>query len=514
MKKTVLFLSLAMLLSFGKVVVAQDSSMHKEFLAKSETYKSKISKVFQLLGSHENERNLGFATDADSIVSYYDNFAEELFVLTYEEIQGQKLTVGISFKDLSFEDFSAEVSLLYDDQNRLITLSGTVTEDGESYQIKNQIEYGYNGRVVSFSDEVSFNGFTITFTELLEIRLDEENRPENIKKYSQTTFGFLPPEKQLELEILDIQYDSENNAISCYLKEFFIFEEELLDSTFYYFENLEWYDYADQLLDWASLDASEIADFTLFGNSFLASNDKSHLEEWIGGSIFIWEEEEWFLLNTRVVNEISDKILTYSIVESPISTLRFQYSFNEKGLIEQIDNFYIPGINQPNSRITYLYNDFDLLEQERNYFLINDELQIYDANQYDYRVVDAKLLDYTTTYIFYGIQGEELYRFEERYEYRYKPGTTSTRPQTPVSFSQPKVFPNPFQSSLTIETNEAPLGRETWSLCDQNGKEIISWLQNPGQDQMQLDLKTLSPGLYILQNKTRPNAMGKKIIKK
>jgi hypothetical protein len=517
MKIKLLYLSMVAFFSMASLVQGQDLNQRKEYKEKAQLLTAKATKVLKAWNWEQAERGLGFSSDADTILVYDGDILVEQFLVQYDVIQGQKLPVEITYRDLEGSDIRTDVNLFYNGQNQLVTLDITITEDGETESLTFRLEYGYKGRVVSFVQELNFANFTIAFSEFIEISLDEIDRPVHLKKFSQTTFGFLPPERQLDAEYSEIQYDSDNNPISFYSKEWYYFGEDLVDSVYQFHENLQWYDYSDQLLDkiWeADIAPSELTDL---GASFIVSNDQSHLEDWIGGDTYVWEEEEWLLVNNKIVGEVSSSSLRYSIVEDFLFTQSILYTFDEQGKVLSEERYTIPGPELPFYRTTYSYNEFDLMEERRVYFLEFDAgvetLELSELEEYSYRVIDGKLRDYTSNNIYYSF-GEEFFRFEERYEYRYQTGTTSTKNKkisVPASIA---VFPNPFDSQITIESKEAPTSHETWTLRDQQGREIYNWVQNPGQTQMQMNFGSLAPGFYLLQNKSQPHTASSKLIKK
>jgi hypothetical protein len=513
MKFKLLYLPMIAFFSMVSFAQGQDLQLRKAYKEKAQLLTAKAAKVLKGWNWEQSERGLGFSTDADTILVYGGDSPIDLYRVHYEVIQGQKLPVEISYTDLESFDFSSEVTINYNNQNQIETLEVTLTEEGDTENFTTKLEYGYKGRVISISQEFDFEGFTVVFSEFVEISLDETERPVQLKKYTENIFGFLPPERQLDIEYSEIQYDSDNNPISFYSKEFFYEGEDLIDSLYQFHENLQWYGYSDQLLDniWeGDINPNELTDL---GASFVVPNDQSHLADWIGGATYVWEESEWLLVSNRIVGEVSSSSLGYSLVEDLLFTQNILYTFDEQGKVLSEERYTIPGPALPIYKTTYSYNEFDLMVERRVYFLEFETLILSNLEEYTYRITEGKLRDYTTTNVSYSSGGEE-FRFEERYEYKYQTGTTSTTNRTQAVYTPVFIFPNPFDSQITIESKEAPTSRETWTLSDQQGREIYNWVQNPGQTQMQMNLEALAPGIYLLQNKSQPHAASSKLIKK
>jgi hypothetical protein len=74
------------------------------------------------------------------------------------------------------------------------------------------------------------------------------------------------------------------------------------------------------------------------------------------------------------------------------------------------------------------------------------------------------------------------------------------------------IFPNPVSAEIVIESNK-PLNESRFELMDINGKVLINQTCNTPTNRINIDVKTLSPAMYLLRITSQGQSNTVKIIK-
>jgi len=74
------------------------------------------------------------------------------------------------------------------------------------------------------------------------------------------------------------------------------------------------------------------------------------------------------------------------------------------------------------------------------------------------------------------------------------------------------IFPNPVSSEIMIESDKT-LNNASFELMDLNGKVLITTTCNNATNEFNIDVKTLSPALYLLRITSQGQTSTVKIVK-
>jgi hypothetical protein len=192
------------------------------------------------------------------------------------------------------------------------------------------------------------------------------------------------------------------------------------------------------------------------------------------------------------------------------NNFRYSYTYNSSDLMEaSVLEYWVAGAWEKDSRqvITYVSGPY------YDIYLIQDWDGALWENSYRYEYTYDSNLNYDVIGYTIWVGGAWLeinrtYYYYESFEYV---GITG-----PLATKEAKVFPNPFEGSITIEFNANTAENATFSLYDITGKQVANHpLQTiAGNNTLVFNTADLQSGMYFYELNTAGSTLKGKLIKK
>ncbi len=476
--KTILNFVVLTFLLVGSISTSQAQTVSKaQFYEFRSNILERLAEIEQSIPEGSSDRNTGLTPFPDTVISGYNGAEEDIISFIYENINGEKLPVSLTFNSSTGEDIGTIV-LGYDAQNRLASLKGTVVEEGEEIPVDVTYEYDENDNIVKTITKTEFVGLPIEITFETEIVRNGNGLIEEITNYQGTASIFFNDYSKTE-SITQIIYD-ENIPVSYFRYEYFPDEFEELDSVTYRYSNIVWYEYNNNLLRQM---LGEESDFEFSTDGYIESPSLTHLDRIVSGTIEELVDGEWVVFEEIILNEMSASGYDISI-ESFINT-REVISLDENKFLVQKDLFYEFDGDEVSEREIYTYTDFQLEESYQRFLREEDELVLDISNQTEYSFDDNDRL----------VLINETSNIDDDYTTRFIYSGTSSNFEKGLQNTFVELFPNPVANEILVKSPEFRMLGAAYTIFDINGKVVL----NAPVVNSPINVSNLTAGLYILQ---------------
>lgn len=421
---------------------------------------------------NNNERSRDFFYQADTIYSYSNNVQISKTIYIYDEINGTRQPVTIFFENTG-DNTAGSAVLEYDLKNRIVKISGVVTENGIEQNIEQRTYYDNYDDLYKIELEIDFAAFKLVVFDSLEIVRDDNGIVQKYTHINGISNGF-EEDSQIVTEITVSAYNSFNGDPLT----FSVIDYKEGQVTKRDFFSIQWYNYNNNLYNFFdfNIEAAGTAE------DFLVDINNTILENLIlAGILELYEDGVYKGSENYLIVNQSGSLIDISI-NNNVNAI---YHLNNDGLLIRQEYKYA------NTVVVYYefeYNGYGLQTSEKYYELDAGEYKLEYENVNDFAFDnDDRLLSMNEIY------GEEFYRTEFRYA-----TTTSAYGKENVAHAI-TIYPNPGSEFLIIHKNPAISDKESYySIFDLQGNVIIN-NQAYNSSNGKINISFLIPGIYILQ---------------
>jgi hypothetical protein len=432
---------------------------------------------------HKRQPTLGnrsLITQADTVILTRNNVLEELFVYSYDLVYGRNLPVGVSYFNY-IEGLQIENLFSYNEIFQVIEARIKLTAEGEEpVDILVKLSYDASGTLIGVEQSFELFGFPFTSKDSLIIERNELNLPTLIRNESSIEF-FLIQEIQPNIEIREIDY-REGVPVTFVQTDFFVDEEDVLDSISNRYRSVEWFQYSGQLLERAALDFSTT---DLLSESFVPQPDKSHTEDLISGEVDFWLEGNWEKVAAYTLEERTPTTLVVS--RAGISLERFAYVFDENNNVTRKDYYYELDEGSLSVRTDISYNEYELPLAYRIYTLENDSLVLSENYDYRYDIDNWNRLTRITSDDFERTIVDFIYVI-----------ATSLKEERQTNNST-LVYPNPAKERIYLQHKEIFMGETHYRLLNADGALARTSKIHHPHSTLEFEVSGLPPGQYFMR---------------
>lgn len=438
----------------------------------------KVNKILSNLPENSSDRNIDLIPNPDTVIYSYNGIVEELITFTYAEINGEILPVSSIYIYVPDNEVNS-VSFEYDNENRIIRLSGTVVLEENTQEIAVSFVYDEFGIRISQTILTSVGGLPVEFVERVQITRDVNGNPVDlIKEQGVLVFGFGEIERLMRISNIAYQNNVPVNFTS---SSYFYNESEELDSITTRFSDVRWFRYENQLINIISGDDNLIE---INISDFIPFPTREHVEQVISGTSEAWDNGEWLPYEVITLNHLTNNIIDISI--EGFLNRREVYSMDENELLLQKDIYYEFNSGEVSEREIYTYTDFQREASYERFQLINNELvsDLFRENEYTFDGNERLIL----------LTEKSSAEENRTTEFRYT-GSTSAKETVEIA-KNVRVFPNPVINTLNIKSEEFDFSGVNYSIYDSTGRIVQSSVKSINHSQ--IDVSGLGAGMYIL----------------
>jgi hypothetical protein len=235
----------------------------------------------------------------------------------------------------------------------------------------------------------------------------------------------------------------------------------------------------------------------------------SLVQTWISGA---WENSYEYTYQYNANGGYSTYLARQWVAGAWENYYRYTYTYNSSDYLEAyVLEYWVAGAWEKDSRqvITYVnggYYDIYLIQDWDGALWVNDYRYeyTYDSN------LNQDVIAYSTWDGAAWVGNSRTFYYYESYEY-VGVGITG-----PLATKEAKVFPNPFEGSITIEFDATAAENATFSLYDITGKQVATnQLQTvAGNNTLVFNTTDLQSGMYFYELSTAGSTLKGKLIKR
>lgn len=482
------------ILFFSMNLSAQNLSEKSAFFSSKKEFQEKVGWILngKSSGFKKDSRSRALDTQADSIYFSYSFEGEEYseptrYYFTYENVGGVKRPSEFIYADGYDEEYNFRFEMNYNNQG-LVTGGNIFFDAFNTNQNIGYYEQRFDskGFLIYHIVDIDIPDFGPEFYgDSLAITYNAQNLESSIRFYNldDDTDGW-----RLIEDFHDMQYNNDSQLVSFEWHNYDYYEEPF-EVNKRRIENIQWRsEYSLEFI--REVIENEPIMEEISPNQFLPSIYQEHTNAPLQFNSFEFIDGEWAAAGSTVTDSISQYYWS-RIHTDEIGVYRFVLTFNDDDYI-LTEKFYF-GDSEANLAYgfgyAYEYNEFNLPVSERS--LISEDESIFEEYYSAiYEIDDQERL------LFFEEENLNSFLEKTKGEYFYS-GSVSTG-TLPLQNDAVKLFPNPADNKLTIQTELDILKPMHYQIISPDGRTLKNGVLEAGV-QSEINVSNLSPGVYFFK---------------